>query len=472
MVLAAGLVLILGGGCGSWHHDLRKARSYMEAGRYPAAARTWDRVLGARPGQPEALVGAAEAWSRAGDDEAALKRAQAARAAHAPDADLALPRALVGAGRGAEALDLLPDAPTGPPTDPELAQLLAEARLANHDPQGALAGLEGRGEDGPTQVLRAWLVVRARGDAGCDQALPLAQGAARSADQDVEVVSEAAWLAARCDATEPAAELRRRARPLEQPSLDRRRAAAAQRLAGGDAEGAARMLARAQALYPQQGLAVRDLGVAFLGAGAPAEAVRSLREALLLPPYAQDPLHEQPVEGGFGLDPAPRAALVEDLWRTLSVALQRAGDPVNAAAAHERSLRLDPQADAPAWTRLARELQAAGLSTRALAAARTAVRMDGNDLQAWLAQAEILLASDDPSQAEGPARSAWAIEPGRPEVAVALARAALANYQPEEATRACETALAGLRGAAHPLVPTLHALLRQADASRPAPPAP
>lgn len=437
--------------------ELRRADAYLADGQPKAAARTYDDVLERRPDEPRALLGAAEAWSLAGESERALARAEAARAAGVPGADLALARALVQRGRGAEARPLL-EGSTGP-----AAAVQAEALLAAGQADLALAAVQ-RADDAPaTVVLGAWIRWRAEGEAGCPAAIEQARAAAGAAYEDPAVLGEAAAVLRACADAEGAADLAREARAFYLDGPEPLRQVAAVRQEGGDAENAARLLARAAALYPDEGVVARDLGVLWLAAGAPALAAAELLRALPMPPYEQDLARHATIIGGYGMEAPARQALCRDLWRSAALALDGTGDRVNAAAARERALRLDPDAGAAPWTALALEWSALGQHTLAEQAGRTALQFDGASPAVWLAMAEVAWASGHASESAGYARRAWELQPGSPEIAVRLAESDLRAGDPAEARRVIETALRDLRGATHPLSVRLQQLLAEAE---------
>lgn len=412
-------------------------------------------MLAEHPDRTEALVGAAEAWSLAGQAETALARAEAAGIAGVQGAQVAKGRALLALGRGGEAVSLLEgqDQPV----------LLAEALLARAELDAAAAALPAPGVTAAADILAAWLNLRRGGLERCEDAVSLARTAVELDDENTEIAAEASWVAQSCGSTELAADLHRQGRAFERSDAADRLAEANLRRQGGDAEGAARRSARAMALYPEDGLVARELGVSWLAAEQPGRAVEALRAALARPPYDQSLDKHEIIVGAYSFEADERADLIHDIWMTLALALAAAGDPANAAAAHERALLAEDDASSIEWAQQAQRWTAVRAGGPATAAAKRAVQLDHTELTAWQALAEAQLAAGQPRDAVGAARKAWALEPGPPETAVLLARAALAIGEEAEARRVIETALRELGPQVHPLIPTLQALLRETD---------
>jgi tetratricopeptide (TPR) repeat protein len=368
-------------------------------------------------------------------------------------------RALVALGRGGEALALLE------PSDP--AALRAESLLAAGRLEEARQAVK-EADQAPAMILAAWLGWRAEGPAGCAGALPLAASAVERQDEDADLAAEAAALAIACQDEPRARAWFLQARAFERRDLISRRAGAEARRQGGDPEGAARLLARTTALYPEDGEARRDLGVAWLLAGQAERAVAELQAALQLAPFSQDLARAETILAAGALNAPQRAAQIEQAWRQLSAALDARPDPANAAAALERSLLAGAQASpasprqAADWLALAERWSALRLHPKAVEAALTATRLAPAEVESWLGLARTQLRAGRSPDALGAARKAWELAPGSPEVAVILGRAAISSGDPVEGRRACESALRELAGRAHPLAAELQALLREA----------
>lgn len=399
------------------------------------------------------------AWNLADDPGQALVRAESAVAAGRDEARLEQARALVGLGRGAEALPLLEGS--------SAAALRAEALLAAGRLDEARQALNDTNSP-RALMLSAWLAWRIEGAAGCASALPLAASAVERQHEDAELASEAAALASACQDPARARAWHLQARSFERRELLDRRAAAEARRQAGDAEGAARLLARATALYPEDGEARRDLGVAWLSAGQADRAVADLQAALQLAPYSQDLSRSEPILAVGSRSAPQRAELITQAWSQLAAALDAKGDPANAAAALERSLLARAQASPPVpadandWLALAERWSALRLHPKAVEAALNATRLAPTSAPTWLGLARIQLRAGRSQDALGAARKAWEIAPGTPETAVVLGRAALATGDPVEGRRACESTLRELAGRPHPLAAELQALLREA----------
>lgn len=361
-------------------------------------------------------------------------------------------------GRGKEALDLIQPSDT--------AALHAEALLSVgrvDEARQALASPASPQES----ILAAWLRWRAEGDTGCPQALVDAASAVEQLDEDAEIAAEAGGLAIVCRDEARARQWHLQARAFERKDLTSRRATAETRRLAGDGEGAARLLSRAVALYPESGEARRDLGVAWLQAGQPARAVASLQAALALAPYSQDLSKAAIILAEGTLSAAQRAEQIDEAWVQLSRALDAHGDPANANAASERALlarsytKVTPAAIATEWLALSARWGAVRQHTKAIEAAQTATRLAPDAVESWLGLAQAQLRAGRVADALGSARKAWDMRPGSPEVAVVLGRAAIAGGDPTEGRRACESALRELAGKPHPLAAELQSILRE-----------
>ncbi len=446
--------------CGGTGRQLRKAKSYYEDGRYTSAARVYEDLLERKPQEERAILGAARAWSLAGEADLAITRAEQARALGLDGADAALARAYIEVGRGAEARALLAGA-----SGPDVAVLQAEAHLAAGDFTAALDALRDVGNRAPDLALRGWIRWRAGGDAACEAATADARDAAAIAYEDPWVQADAAAVFRFCDDADAAEDAARTARTFHLGGSDRFKEAAARRQAGGDNEGMVRQLAQAVTLYPDEGLIHRDLGVGWLEVDEPALAAAELQRALVLPPYDQDLQEHAIVVSTRAYDASVLQPMVRDTWLALHVALAGVGDAANATAALERSLLQAPDATASDWSGLARAWSKVGRHQQAEAAARRALQLDGTDPMVWLTLADVRWHAGAAMEAAGFARRAWELDVGSPAIAIRLAEADLQVGDADEAQRVLETAIKHLRGAVHPLSGQLHSLLAQANAA-------
>lgn len=419
-------------------------------------------MLDSRPERSEALIGATRAWALAGEAEEAVARGEKARDLKLVHAEPALVRGLLDLGRGPEALALIRASDGVDPLLPR-ALLLSEALLSTGEAAGAFAALQDAGDGPEVQVLRAWSAWRAQGAPACPAATDQALAATRVAIEDPWIQARAAAVLRLCgdQAGTRTAAAAARTWLLEGsgPFLQ----AAARRDQGGDREGPAWILAQARAMYPDDGMVAYQLGRYLLLAGAPALAVPELKAALALEPFQIDPQKHEIVVGGFGYEPDARRILVQDLWQALYRAHAGAGQEVDAIAALERSVLLEPQQRAQDWAQVARGWMAARIWRRAEAAARTALALDGNDPSSWLLLSDVAWASGDAAGSAGFAERAWEIRRGDPDIAVRLARGRLAVGEAEEARRVCETSLQLLRGGAHAQAAELQRLLAEAQ---------
>ena len=124
--------------CNSPRKLLKQAEVYMEAERYSAAVRTYDRVLEKRPGEPRALVGMARAWLETNQPEQALTPARVAAETQVPGGQEVLIDAMIANGQGRDAVERAERvAKSG--GGAVAWRRVAEARLAAGDLKGAVA---------------------------------------------------------------------------------------------------------------------------------------------------------------------------------------------------------------------------------------------------------------------------------------------------------------------------------------------
>ena len=435
-VLAGAFVLLAG--CATIGSRLRKADTYMEEGRNAAAVRIYEEVLEKRPSEPRALLGVARAWIASGEPERAIAPAQVAVEAGVPGGQRVLARALLAVGRGADARKPAAAALEETPDDPQAELLLAEAHLAAAElgPATDLAERAMQHAGGPPALsLAAWVYLRTGNE---DRARTLAVRAAGRALDDAAVQAEAAAvLRTLADAAE-AEGAARTARTLLSATGQDWEHEAARRVKGGDIEGAARLLARLRAIYPEDGEHAWQLGQVWLARGAPALAAAELAAALELAPYSEG-------GGGSGVMVADRAsdrltaeqrkAARAQIGRTLSEARSRLGDLTGAAAAMQIAMEATAEPATSDLLALAVLWEKASQPDRALLVIQQALDRDQNNPNAHRRAAHLLAARGEVGAAIGHGRLAWDLDPGKAEDALLLATLYRSRGEEREARR-------------------------------------
>ncbi len=454
-LLLAGVV-----GCGGVRKNLRKADGYLDDGRWSAAIRTYEKVLEAKPGEPRALMGVAEAWIASGEPEKALVPAQVAAEVKAPGSLRALGLALIANGRGKEALVPLAVARKDDPEDAELLLLEAEAQLAAGDARAAVSAAEGALEKGggaQASAFAAWAHVRA---GNCDRAKRLAGRAITAALDEADVQAEAAAVFRQCRDPEQAATAASTAHTLlrdgAQPWFD----AAARHSAGGDTEGALRRMSWLRTTFPEDGTFAKDLGGLWLSLDRPVEAAGELAAALKLPPYA-DGAQVQGIRfadrRADTLTPEQRREEAAKLWIVLGDARAAQGDKPGIAEARMMAAKESRSTDAAVWVDAARAWLEAGDPSRGVAAAVRAVELRPDSPVTQSTAALLYARSGDPTRAIGHGRVAWNLDTKNLDTTLMLAELYLSRGENREARRILEVAIGH-----HPSDPRVQAALERA----------
>jgi tetratricopeptide (TPR) repeat protein len=456
------LALMLGlAGCSGVRKNLRKADGYLEDGRWSAAIRTYQKVLEKKPGEPRALMGVAEAWIQSGEPEKALVPAQVAAEVKAPGATVALGRALLANGRGKDAVAPLEAARADGDTDPTLALLLAEARLAAEDIPGAVSAAEEAlpaGGGPAASSLAAWAHMRA---GSCDRAKRLAARAITAALDEPSVQAEAAAVFRGCADAEQAGAAANTARALVDEDAQVWFDAAARYSNGGDTEGALRRMSWLRATFPTDGRFAKDLGGLWLALGDAGRAEANLTAALKLPPYA-DGAEVQGIRfadrRADALTPEQRREEAARLWGILAKARGKLGDKAGVAEALEMAAREGRSTNPNEWLEAARAWMDAGKPGSGIEAAQQAVALRPDHPLTQLTAAEAYAKAGDTARAIGHGRVAWNLEPTNLDTSLMLADLYLSRGENREARRIVEVALSH-----HPGEPRLKAALKRAQ---------
>ena len=424
---------------------LRKAEGYMDAERYPAAVRTYERVLEKKPGEPRALVGVARAWLMTDEPERAIVPAQVAAETKVPGGEEVLIDALLVNGRGADALARAErrGGSEGKASTDDLRRL-AEARLAAGNVSAAVGAAEKMVEAGggaDAMALAAWLHARAD---SCERAISLAGRAVTGAMQSAAIQAEAAAVFRHCgDGPRAQASASTALTLLPQGPLAWERAAA-RRQKGGDHEGAARELSRLRALVPDDGRYARQLGGLWLAREQWGRAENELAAALQLPPYA-----DASGQGGVrfaerqadALDPEARVEAAVRIWEDLAVARSKRQDRAGVAEALTALAELRGARSAAEWLRVAQAWAETSTPERGLAAAQRVLDQAPDSFEAHAFIARTLVRSGAVDRAIGHARAAFAVRPDDPDAALLLASLYGARGESREAVETLRGAL-------------------------------
>jgi tetratricopeptide (TPR) repeat protein len=403
---------------------LKQAEAYMEAERYSAAVRTYDRVLEKRPGEPRALVGMARAWLETNQPEQALTPARVAAETQVPGGQEVLIDAMIANGQGRESVDRAETvAKAG--GGAVAWRRVAEARLAAGDLKGAVAASEKSLEKGGgsgAQSFAAWTHART---GNCGRATSLASRAVTGAPDVVEVQAEAGAVFRHCNDGPAAQAAASTARALLSRGPFEEEKNAIRRQKGGDLEGAIRRISWLRTIYPEEGGYARKLGMLWADVQVWGRAEVELMAALKLPPYAVS-------QGGAGvqfadrraeqLTPQQRADAVANLWTELAKARQARGNVGGTAEALEFRARTSNSKNAEDWLRAARAWAMSPEPEKGIEAALRAVDLAPDSYEARKISTVVLVRAGMADRAIGHGRHAWDIKPGDPELAYLLAR--------------------------------------------------
>lgn len=446
------LALLSGGvlaACGGHRGLLRKAEDYMEAERYPAAVRTYERVLEKKPGEPRALVGVARAWLMTMEPERAIVPAQVAAETQVAGGQQVLIDALLVNGRGADALERAQkmvqrrekDDGTAPP---EAWRRLAETSLAANavgDAVGAAEKMLEVGGGADAQALAAWAHART---GSCDRAVSLAGRAVTGALQNAAIQAEAAAVFRLCREGERAQGTASTARTLLPEGPSRWELEANRMQSGSDHEGALRRVSRLRTIFPDDGRYARQLGALWLAQDEHALAELELSAALKLPPYA-DSTEAQGVHfaqrQAEALNPDQRRAANVRIWEDLADVRKARRDDEGMAEALENIALLEDSLDPARWVAVARAWAEADSAERGVRAAQRAIDLAPDNPEAHYIAARIFARAGMVDRAIGHGRSAWATNPGNPEVAWLLSQLYLSRGESREAVDVLQSAL-------------------------------
>ncbi|HCH63185.1 MAG: hypothetical protein CL927_15730 [Deltaproteobacteria bacterium] len=410
--------------CGSPRKLLKQAESYMEAERYAAAVRTYDKVLQKRPGEPRALVGMARAWLETNQPEQALTPARVAAETLVPGGQEVLIDAMIANGQGADAVERA-EKVANDGGDAVAWRRLAEARLASGDLKGAVGAAEKsleRGGGSLAQSFAAWTHART---GNCGRATSLASRAVTGAPDVVEVQAEAGAVFRHCNDAPAAQAAASTALTLLSRGPFEEEQNALRRQKGGDLEGAIRRISWLRTVYPEQGDYARKLGLMWSDIQIWGRAGLELEAALNLPPYATSQgqgsiqFADRRAEE---LTPQERADMVARMWTELAKVRQAQNDIPGTAVALENRARTSNSMDPEDWMRAARAWSRSSTPEKGLDASLRAVDLAPDSYEARKISTLVMVQAGMPDRAIGHGRHAWAIKPGDPELALLLAR--------------------------------------------------
>lgn len=417
-------VAIVAAACNSPRKLLKQAEAYMDAERYSAAVRTYDKVLEKRPGEPRALVGMARAWLETNQPEQALTPARVAAETMVPGGQEVLIDAMIANGKGRDAVERAKKvAEDG--GGAVAWRRLAEARLAAANLKGAVAAAEKsleRGGGSAAQSFAAWTHART---GNCGRATSLASRAVTGAPDVVEVQAEAGAVFRHCNDAPAAQAAASSALALLSRGPFEEEENAIRRQKGGDLEGAIRRISWLRTTYPDQGGYARKLGMLWSDVQAWGRAELELEAALQLPPYRVS-------RGGSGvqfadrrsdeLTPQQRADAVAQLWTELAKVRQAQNNLSGTAEALENRARVSDSKDSEDWLRAAKAWSLSKTPERGVETALRAVDLAPDSYEARKLSTLVMVKAGMNDRAIGHGRHAWAIKPGDPELAYLLAR--------------------------------------------------
>lgn len=442
-VVGAAVVLT---SCNGTRKLLKQAEEYMDAERYSAAVRTYDRVLKKRPGEPRALVGMARAWLETNQPEQALTPARVAAETQVEGGMEVLVDALLANGQGKDAVipagELVVDAGGA-----VAWRRLAEAKLAAGDLTGAVEASEKSLEKGGgsgAQALAAWSHAR-RGN--CSRATSLAARAVTGAPDSVAVQAEAGAVFRQCNDGPAAQAAASTARALLSRGPFKEEESALRRQKGGDLEGAIRRMSWLRTVYPEEGNYARHLGTLWADVEVWGRAEVELVAALSLPPFAVS-------SGGSGvqfadrrseqLTPEQRVKAISYLWTELGRVRQQRGDIAGMAEALEQRAQVRNSRNSEDWLKAAQAWSVSKTPSRGVNAALRSVDLAPDSYEARKVATLVLANAGIADRAIGHGRSAWAIRPGDPDLAYILAKLHMARGEYRDAR---SVVMAGLKSA-------------------------
>ena len=423
-------------GCSGRGALLHKAEGYLDDGRYSAAARTYERVLEKRPGEPEALLGVARAWIGAGEPDKAIVPAQVAAEKRVKGADAVMARALLLTGRGAEGLPYAESASKDDPDSAPLLLLVGESRLAQSDFGGAREKADKAvGSEGGAAAYSfgAWMHART---ADCPGAISLAGRAATAAVSDPVIQSEAAAVFRLCGDNQRAGAVASAARALLPGGPGALRVEADRVLRGGDTEGGLRRFSALRAVYPDEGRYAAQVGKIWLGRKVYDRAAAELSFALYLPPYAAvlGTGGVQVVDRrSDGIDPDERERQVAQLWAELAEARLGMRDLRGVADARQKAAEAGKRKEPAVWLAVAESWDRAGDKTAAFAAAQRSIELDSQFQPGQVLCMRLYAAAGEIDRAIGHGRVAWELNPNDVETTLLLAALYQRRSDPAEA---------------------------------------
>lgn len=413
-------LLVCLNGCAGARKWVRRGDEALDQGHTSAALVAYDKALKRKPGEPNALLGVARAHLLEDDPDQAIAPARSAYEAGVHGAALVYADAMVRGGQGAKALDAAAKARAEDPKAERPLEISAEALLASGDLKGAAALLAPALEQSRSAdlvSLAAWLAAR---QGARPQAAALATRAAGLAMDRPDIQAEAAAIFALNGDVAGA-------RGAARAAADRGALAetygdqAAHRDSGGDREGALRRLSWARALQPDNGQLTAKIGLFYLTLGDPALAAGFLRIALDQAPYVATTAHGVTFARPSDWSESTRKSEVAKLLQALAQAQEQTGDRAGAAQAYQDAA-VNAGTSAEAWVRAADGWERAKNPKAAAEALARAAALSPDDAGLRLRLARLYLAASQPGPAFAAARSGWELAPRSVEATLLLGR--------------------------------------------------
>jgi tetratricopeptide (TPR) repeat protein len=453
-------VLIFAIACGGFRAKLKQGEIYLERENGSAAIRVYQKALEARPGHPKAELGMARALIIEGEPGGAIELARSALASGHEDAPEVLSIALLENGQGPEALPVIELSLLNQSKEPHLHLIQAEALLSAGHLDRAVSAAERAFElgGGPRAgSLAGWIHTRL---GSCSRARSMALRASAISYDDVQIQAEAASIFRICGDDSNLKTTSTTARTLMMDDGEDWIDSAIRRGNGTDQEGALRRLGWLRAMYPDDGIVAKEMGLLWSHLGDHALALEELELSLTLPPLSSEKgskairVANRRVDQ---MDATEKREAISSIWDEIIGIHKARNDKMGVAGAMESQLaaRLDKAPEdyvvvSQAWER-------AGAYDQAVSACLKAVKQTTNHVEAHTQCARMYAKLGDLKSAVGHARVAFEQRPSDADLTVLLGQLHLAGYNRREARRVFSI---GVRH--HPDDPRMQEGLREA----------
>jgi tetratricopeptide (TPR) repeat protein len=454
-------ILLILSACGGFRKDLQRGDAFLAKENGSAAMRMYESALQKRPGHPKAELGLARALIYEGEPAGAVELAQGAVDREVDGAIEVLALALLESGQGSQAIPVLEPALVDDPKNPSLHMLQAEAWLAAREIDKALAAAERAFElgGGPQAgSLAGWIHTR---KGNCVRARTLAKRASSSFFENARVQAEAASIFRLCGETGSLKATATTARALILDNGENWINSAIRRGNAADQEGALRRLGWLRAMYPNDGLIAREMGLLWWHLGNGERARQEFKAALALPPFYTGGGTQGVFladRRGDGMSGDERRDAIEKIWDVIIEIHKSENDKVGVAQAIESQLSARRERAPEDYIRLSQAWEKAGDYDKAVEACLKAVKQTTNHMAANTQCAKMYAMLGDLDTAVGHARLAWKQKPEDLELTILLGELYLARNNRREARR-----IFRIGEGHHPDNPRIQAGLKQAS---------